>query len=113
MSALTTHVLDTSAGRPAAGVGILLEASEAGEFRLVSRGLTDADGRCRDLLPAATHLAAGVYRLSFESGAYFAGRGIQTFYPRVQVLFEVREPSEHHHVPLLLSPFGYSTYRGT
>lgn len=113
MSALTTHVLDTSAGRPAAGVAILLEASEAGDFRVLSRGQTDADGRCTNLLPAATQLAAGVYRLSFDSGAYFAARGVATFYPRVQVLFEVREPSEHYHVPLLLSPFGYSTYRGS
>jgi len=113
MSALTTHVLDTSAGRPAAGVTIVLEVSEAGGFRALSRAETNADGRCPDLLPAGVHLAAGVYRLSFDTGAYFAGRGVATFYPRVQVLFEVREPSEHHHVPLLLSPFGYSTYRGS
>jgi 5-hydroxyisourate hydrolase len=113
MSALTTHVLDTSAGRPAPGVAILLEISEAGAFRVLSRGQTDADGRCGDLLPASTHLAAGIYRLSFDSGAYFAARGVETFYPRVQLLFEVRAPSEHHHVPLLLSPYGYTTYRGS
>ncbi len=110
---LSTHVLDTSAGRPASGVAIMLEASEAGSFRVFSRGETDADGRCKDLLPAGAHLAPGVYRLSFDSGAYFAARGVLTFYPRVQVLFEVREPADHYHVPLLLSPYGYSTYRGS
>ncbi len=110
---LSTHVLDTSLGRPASGVGILLEASEAGGFRVLSRGRTDADGRCAHLLPAATRLAAGVYRLSFDTGAYFAARGLDTFYPRIEVLFEIREPADHYHVPLLLSPYGYTTYRGS
>ncbi len=113
MSPITTHVLDTAAGRPAAGVGVTLETSEGGSFRELARGVTDADGRCRDLLPDGARLTAGAYRLSFDSGAYFAARGQATFYPRVQVWFAVREPGEHHHVPLLLSPFGYSTYRGS
>lgn len=113
MSPITTHVLDTSAGRPAAGIAVSLEIGEGGSFRELARGATDADGRCRDLLPDGARLAAGVYRLSFDSGAYFAARGQATFYPRVQLLFAVREPSEHYHVPLLLSPFGYTTYRGS
>jgi 5-hydroxyisourate hydrolase len=110
---LSTHVLDTSAGRPAPGVGVTLERNEAGGPRTLGRGTTDPDGRCRDLLPSGTPLEAGVYRLSFDSGAYFAARGLATFYPRVEVVFEITSPAEHHHVPLLLSPFGYSTYRGS
>jgi 5-hydroxyisourate hydrolase len=110
---LSTHVLDTSIGRPAAGVEVRLEAADGDGFSTVSSARTDADGRCKDLVPAAQALAAGRYRLSFESGAYFAGRGIATFYPRIQVLFEIVDPAQHHHVPLLLSPFGYSTYRGS
>lgn len=113
MSPITTHVLDTSSGRPATGIAVTLEASEGGSFRELARGTTDPDGRCRELLPEGVRLAAGVYRLSFDSGAYFAARGQDTFYPRVQLLFAVREPGEHYHVPLLLSPFGYTTYRGS
>lgn len=108
---LSTHVLDTSIGRPAAGIDVRLDAVEGDGFRGVSGGRTDADGRCKDLAP--TSLAAGRYRLTFESGAYFAARGVATFYPRIQVLFEITDPAQHHHVPLLLSPFGYSTYRGS
>jgi 5-hydroxyisourate hydrolase len=113
LSPITTHVLDTSLGRPAAGVGVVLEVGEGGGWRELARGRTDADGRCRDLLPPGTRLARGVHRLSFDSGAYFATRSVATFYPFVTVVFEVQEPSEHYHVPLLLSPFGYSTYRGS
>ena len=113
MSALTTHVLDTSLGRPAQGVALTLERREAGGFIEIGSGRTDADGRCRELLPEGVSLQPAVYRLSFDSGAYFAGRGVPCFYPHVSVVFEVREPAQHHHVPLLLSPFGYSTYRGS
>ena len=113
MSALTTHVLDTSLGRPAAGVAVTLERRESGAFIELGRSRTDADGRCRDLLPQAVALRQAVYRLVFDSGAYFAARGVPAFYPQVSVVFEVREPAQHHHVPLLLSPFGYSTYRGS
>ncbi len=113
MSALTTHVLDTSLGRPAAGIAVTLERREAGVFVELGRGRTDADGRCRELLPQGVSLLPSVYRLTFDSGAYFAARGVPAFYPEVSVVFEVREPAQHHHVPLLLSPFGYSTYRGS
>ena len=113
MSALTTHVLDTSLGRPAGDVAVTLARREGGAFIEVGRGRTDADGRCRELLPPGVSLQASVYRLTFDSGTYFAGRGVPAFYPEVSVVFEVREPAQHHHVPLLLSPFGYTTYRGS
>lgn len=113
MSALTTHVLDTSLGRPAAGVAVTLERQESGRWLELGRGRTDADGRCRDLLPAGVALQKASYRLTFDSGAYFSGRGVPAFYPSVSVVFEVRDEAQHHHVPLLLSPFGYSTYRGS
>jgi 5-hydroxyisourate hydrolase len=113
VSAITTHVLDTSLGRPAAGVAVTLERRESGVFVELGRGRTDADGRCRALLPQGVPLQPSVYRLTFDTGAYFAARGVPTFYPEVSVVFEVREPLQHHHVPLLLSPFGFSTYRGS
>jgi len=114
MSAVTTHVLDTAAGRPAAGVPVTLEArDEAGVWREVGRGRTDADGRLRDLLPADFALRAGAYRLTFDVGTYFAARGVEGFYTEVSVSFVVRDAVAHYHVPLLLSPYGYSTYRGS
>jgi 5-hydroxyisourate hydrolase len=113
MSAITTHVLDTSVGRAAAGVPIILEHEEAGAWQLVGKGVTDRDGRLRDLMPDGQRPAAGVYRLTFDTAAYFAAGGVESFYPVVHVIFRVTRPDEHHHVPLLLSPFGYSTYRGT
>ena len=113
MSRLTTHVLDTSVGRPAAAVSVLLEKHTAGGWRKVGNGATDIDGRCFSLLGEGAALEKGVYRLTFGSGTYFAARGVDAFYPQINVVFEVRHPEEHHHVPLLLSPFGYSTYRGS
>jgi 5-hydroxyisourate hydrolase len=103
MSQITTHVLDISIGRPAAGVPVILE---------LGRGLTDGDGRQRELL-AAGSLKEGTYRLTFDTRAYFASRKVEALYPQVSVVFEVRRSSEHHHIPLLLSPHGYSTYRGS
>lgn len=114
-SPITTHVLDTATGRPAAGLAITLErlASEGGGgFVAIGSGVTDADGRVRDLLGKG-ELTAGEYRIRFETGDYFKKTGRAGFYPRVEVAFTVTEPQSHHHVPLLLSPFGYSTYRGS
>ena len=112
MSAITTHVLDTSSGRPAAGVATRLDRhAGAGAWVEVGRGVTDADGRVRDLLTSP--LVAGPYRLIFDTGAYFRATNAPCFYPQVTIEFEVRDPAQHHHVPLLLSPFGYSTYRGS
>lgn len=111
-SPLTTHVLDTSTGRPAAGVAVRLERRDGEGFRELARGVTNDDGRVVDLL-APEAFAADVYRLTFATAAYFAKDGRPSFYPDVTIAFEVTRPSEHHHVPLLVSPFGYSTYRGS
>jgi 5-hydroxyisourate hydrolase len=114
MSAITTHVLDTSRGRPAAGVHITLaRRDEEKQFNDIAHGVTDEDGRLRDLLPKDSPPLPGVYRLIFETGAYYAQVGVEGFYPEVVVIFEIREAGQHYHVPLLLNPFGYSTYRGS
>jgi|SRR5579859_5009752 hydroxyisourate hydrolase len=113
MSQISTHVLDTSLGRPAANVPVLLEIEEAGTgWKELSRGLTDKDGRLRDLLGDRA-LVEGTYRLTFDTHAYFADRRAQSLYPQITIVFEVRDAKEQYHVPLLLSPFGYSTYRGS
>jgi 5-hydroxyisourate hydrolase len=109
---ITTHVLDTARGLPASGVPIVLERATGDGWELVGHGATDADGRARDLVAQGTALSAGRYRLTFDTGAYFRGRDEAAFYPEVAVVFTVAS-DEHHHVPLLLSPFGYSTYRGS
>jgi 5-hydroxyisourate hydrolase len=113
MSGITTHVLDVARGRPASGVPVVLEGKEGDAWRELGRAATDADGRIRQLLPAGSALAAGVYRLTFLTAVYFEGLGIEGFYPEAAVVFTVRDPAQHYHVPLLLSPFGYSTYRGS
>jgi 5-hydroxyisourate hydrolase len=105
-AAITTHVLDTARGRPAVGVPIVLE-SAAGES--LGAGVTDADGRLRDL----GTVEPGRYRLIFDTGAYFAAGGQDGFYPEVVVTFTVAQGEDHYHVPLLLNPYGYSTYRGS
>ncbi len=113
MSAITTHVLDVARGRPASGVPVLLEIRRESDWRELGRALTDADGRARQLLPADTALTAGVYRITFNTGTYFRIQGIDGFYPEASVVFHVRDANQHYHVPLLLSPYGYSTYRGS
>jgi 5-hydroxyisourate hydrolase len=112
MSAITTHVLDLSRGCPAAGVPVILEREAAGSWELIGGGMTDADGRITDLLPGES-IAAGIYRLLFNTGKYFAAQNTQTFYPEVTVTFRIEHSDQHYHVPLLVSPFGYSTYRGS
>ncbi len=114
MSAITTHVLDISKGRPAGGVPVRLEIKEAaGVWKPLGAGETDADGRLRTLLPEGVALAAATYRLTFETGVYFSAQGVEGFYPEASIVFNVSDAAQHHHVPLLLSPFGYSTYRGS
>jgi 5-hydroxyisourate hydrolase len=103
---VSTHVLDAVLGRPAMGMAVRLFAGE----ELVAEGVTDVDGRCR-LVDGAT--AAGAHRLVFSTGPWFADQGRDTFYPEVVLAFAVREPADSHHVPLLLAPFAYSTYRGS
>jgi 5-hydroxyisourate hydrolase len=109
MSQVTTHVLDTGTGGPAPGVTVVLE-HELGDPPALATGVTDKDGRVGDLGPE--RLEPGIYRLRFHTGAYFAATGTSTFYPEVSISFEVTD-DEHYHVPLLLSPFGFSTYRGS
>ena len=109
---LSTHFLDAVRGRPAAGVPVRLEATVPQGSRLLAAVRTDQDGRARGDLPDL--LPPGTYRLTFDTAAYFAGQGIEEFfYPEVVVCFTVTDPEAHHHVPLLLSPFAYSTYRGS
>ena len=107
---LSTHVLDATTGRPAVGVTVRLESRAADGWQEVAAGRTDDDGRLRDWSPAGTP-GTGVHRLVFDTGAYFADR--PAFYPEVVVVFEVGSPDEHYHVPILLSPFAFSTYRGS
>jgi 5-hydroxyisourate hydrolase len=111
MSTVTTHVLDTSLGRPAAGVPVRLEHLADGEPSLMAEASTDADGRVRELGPDG--LRPGTYRVVFDTGAYFARSAQRAFYPEVAVSFLVEAADGHYHVPLVLSPFAYSTYRGS
>ena len=114
MSAITTHVLDLVAGGPAKGVAVSLWRRDSGDSWVhLADGHTDDDGRVSDLLSEGGLGEPGVHRLSFEVGEYFAARGEPTFYPAVDITFAVENLAEHYHVPLLLSRFGYSTYRGS
>lgn len=110
---ITTHILDTSQGCPARGVLVRLERSREGAWIRVGEGVTDGDGRLRSLTSDEDTLEDGTYRLRFDTAAYFAESGTPTFYPYVEIVFTVSESGGHFHVPLLLNPFGYSTYRGS
>lgn len=113
-SPITTHVLDTSQGKPASGILVVLEFQEkSGVWKDIGRSVTDADGRVSNFLDADRKLKAGSYRLTFDTGSYFSSHGITTIFLTVIVPFKINKPSEHYHIPLLLSPFGYSTYRGS
>ena len=113
MSAITTHILDVSAGCPARGVPIVLERRTTTEWEIIGKGVTDEDGRLRDVIQSDTKITPGNYRLTFDTETYFQKQQIEGFYPQVTVEFAVRDAAQHYHVPLLLSPFGYSTYRGS
>lgn len=114
MPAITTHVLDVAGGTPASGVSVTLEHRAAPDvsWTFVARGVTDAGGRAT-LLQSARAIAAGDYQLRFETGVYFEQKGLSAFFPEIVVSFRIDASGAHHHVPLLLSPFGYSTYRGS
>jgi len=112
MSQITTHVLDTSAGRPAGGVSVSLEFYSSGTWKQIANGVTDTDGRVKNLLPLEKKILKGIYKLVFDTRSYFNSREIKGFYPSVTIEFEITDDS-HYHVPLLLNPFGYSTYRGS
>jgi 5-hydroxyisourate hydrolase len=111
MTRITSHVLDTSTGRPASGLSVKLERAGSDGPALVASVTTDGDGRIRDWIPAG--VPAGRYRLVFETGTWFRDAGRETLYPMVIVEFEVADGVPHYHLPLLLAPFGYSTYRGS
>jgi 5-hydroxyisourate hydrolase len=110
---ITTHVLDTARGRPAAGVPVTLEIFSGGEWKEIGRALTDADGRARQLLTSDHTLRLGTYRLTFDLAVWFSAQEIEAFFPSATIVFLVRDASQHYHVPLLLSPYSYSTYRGS
>lgn len=109
---ITTHVLDTALGKPGKGIAIELERLDGATWHLVGGGVTDDDGRIRTLTPEGP-VTAATYRIRFATGPYLAGQNIQGFFPVVEIQFAVVDGAAHHHVPLLLSPFGYSTYRGS
>ncbi len=109
---ITTHVLDTARGGPAVGITVILELRHASEWSPIGRGTTDESGRVTTLT-GDHELVPGTYRLTFDIGTYHRDQGISPFFPEAKITFNVRDTDEHYHVPLLLSPFGYSTYRGT
>lgn len=111
VSHVTTHILDTTLGRPAPGVAVVLEARDGDAWSGIGSGFTDADGRVKELGPE--RLESGIYRLRFDTAAYFAGISTDSFFPEVVLTFQVDAGQAHYHVPLLLSPFAYSTYRGS
>lgn len=114
MNAITTHILDTSTGHPAAGIAITLEIQLGGDtWKLLGRSISGSDGRAGELLPKGSALEPGSYRLTFEPAGYFRAHGRESFYPYVQVVFAVDDAARHYHVPLLISPYGYTTYRGS
>jgi 5-hydroxyisourate hydrolase len=113
MSAITTHVLDTSRGRPAIGVEVTLQIQSGHEWKQLGVGLTDANGRCNTLTAEAGPIESGTYRLLFNTGAYYQAQHTETFYTEIPIVFEIFHPETHYHIPLLISPYGYSTYRGS
>jgi 5-hydroxyisourate hydrolase len=114
MSAITTHVLDLSLGLPGVGIPVSLERkTHTAGWQAIGQGITDVDGRLNDLLSAKEAFLPGHYRLIYETGPYFLGRDVECFFPQVTISFVVRDTVQNYHVPLLLSPFGYSTYRGS
>jgi len=115
MKRISTHILDMVAGKPAGDVPVRLEKQQnsSGAWRLLTSAHTDQDGRCPQLLPEGEDLQAGVYRLIFETESYYSRQKIDALFPAVEVMFQVREGESHFHIPLLLSPNSYTTYRGS
>ncbi len=111
-ASLSTHILDTALGRPAAGVALVLEAQNGDAWHVVGRGITDADGRCRTLLQDA-NLEALVYRLRFEIAPWFTAQNLVPLYPYIEIVFRVSDPAQQLHIPLLCTANGFTTYRGS
>ena len=113
-SPISTHVLDTTRGTPAEGIAVSLEFhTSANDWKKIGTGTTNSDGRLTDLFPDSHLFQPGIYRLTFETGKYFNSKGTTAFYPYVEVVFEISDTKRNYHVPLLLNPYGYSTYRGS
>jgi 5-hydroxyisourate hydrolase len=114
MSPITTHVLDTTLGRPGRGITVVIDIGlDDGSWTELARGVTDGDGRIAQFTPPLKALKSGVYRVRFFTAAYFTSMEVRGFYPEVDVIVQIDETDQHYHIPLLLSPFGYSTYRGS
>jgi 5-hydroxyisourate hydrolase len=114
MNRISTHVLDTAKGKPATGVPVRLERQDSsGKWSSLGSGQTDQDGRCGQLLPDGTTLVEGAYRLLFDTASYFGACGVHGLYPVVEITFRIRSGESNFHIPLLLSPNGYTTYRGS
>jgi 5-hydroxyisourate hydrolase len=112
MKSVSTHVLDIHRGRPAQGVPVTLDRKEGDTFTRIKQGSTDADGRVKELVPEG-QLTPGTYRITFDTETYFKAQSLEGFYPEASIVFVIRDPNAHYHVPLLLSAHGYSTYRGS
>ncbi|CAO3592388.1 unnamed protein product [Absidia cylindrospora] len=112
-SPITCHVLVASTGTPGRGVNVKIEKMDNGAFNTLSAAQTNEDGRCPTLLPQGYKAEKGVYRVTFETKEYFSKQGQECFYPYVQIIFELANPEQHYHIPLLLSPYSYTTYRGS
>jgi len=114
MSTISTHILDISRGAPAGGVAVRLDLQNTNEsWTELSHAWTDEDGRVKPFFLVGEPLSGGIYRLVFDTEAYFSGLNIGYFYPQVTVVFKIDDAAQHYHVPLLISPYGYSTYRGS
>jgi 5-hydroxyisourate hydrolase len=110
---ISTHILDTNLGRPGGDVAVSLARWQADRWLTLSEDKTDADGRCRQLLPEGAALESGLYRVRFETAAYFEAQRLAGLYPYVEIAFKVRDTEQHYHIPLLLTANGYTTYRGS
>jgi 5-hydroxyisourate hydrolase len=113
MKRISTHILDLALGKPAQNVPVRLEKQEVSGWRVLKSERTDSDGRCSQLLPENEELSSGFYRLTFDSKSYYVEQNVEAFYPVVEVTFQVRDGETKFHIPLLLSPNGYTTYRGS
>ena len=110
---ISTHILDTTIGRPATGVSVTLSRMSDGAWHSITTAVTDSDGRCKDLLPPTEPPKSGTYRIHFETSTYYAQRYQQGLYPYIEIVFDVRNTEQHYHIPLLLTANGYTTYRGS
>jgi 5-hydroxyisourate hydrolase len=110
---ISTHILDTALGRPAPEIPITLSFFRDEQWQVLSENQTDADGRCRQLLPEGSTLENGLYRVRFETAEYYESQRLAGLYPYVEIAFEVRDTEQHYHIPLLLTANGYTTYRGS